>query len=105
MRAMNPAMRMITITGLADSPTYLFFGDTVHEEDVSILYKLHLECGRLINLYDWFVAFKSIVDPKETQESKTLQIRFMKATTELQFMGFIKPTERKTDHVERLTWV
>ena len=30
--------------------------------------------------------------------------RFMRAISELQFLGFIKATKRKTDHVERLTW-
>jgi len=28
----------------------------------------------------------------------------MRAVGELQFLGFIKSTKRKTDHVERLTW-
>lgn len=31
--------------------------------DICIAYKLHLECGKLINLYDWLQAFLSIVDP------------------------------------------
>ena len=30
--------------------------------------------------------------------------RFIKSISELQFLGFIKPTGRKTDHVVRLTW-
>ena len=30
--------------------------------------------------------------------------RFMRAVGELQFLGFVKATKRKTDHVERLTW-
>lgn len=30
--------------------------------------------------------------------------RFVLAVSELQFLGFIKPTKRKTDHVARLTW-
>ena len=30
--------------------------------------------------------------------------RFIQAVSELQFLGFIKPTLRKTDHVQRLTW-
>ena len=30
--------------------------------------------------------------------------RFIQAVSELQFLGFIKPTKRKTDHVARLTW-
>ena len=30
--------------------------------------------------------------------------RFIRAVSELQFLGFVKATKRKTDHVERLTW-
>lgn len=30
--------------------------------------------------------------------------RFIQAVSELQLLGFIKPTQRKTDHVQRLTW-
>lgn len=33
--------------------------------DICIAYKLHLECGKLINLYDWLQAFLSIVDVSE----------------------------------------
>jgi origin recognition complex subunit 3 len=32
------------------------------EQDSCILYKLYLECGRMINLYDWFVAFGCILE-------------------------------------------
>ena len=38
-----------------------------------------------------------IVDPR-------LHARFSRAVSELQFLGFIKPSKRKTDHVERLTF-
>lgn len=31
--------------------------------DICIAYKLHLECGKLINMYDWLQAFVTIVDP------------------------------------------
>ncbi|KAK3739946.1 hypothetical protein QZH41_012795 [Actinostola sp. cb2023] len=81
--------------------------------DVSIAYKLHLECGRLINLYDWLQAFSAVLDP-EASNSKTskkkkksmaeLQARFIQAVSVLQFLGFVKSTKRKTDHVQRLTW-
>lgn len=30
--------------------------------DLSIVYKLHLECGAMINLFDWLQAFRSVVD-------------------------------------------
>ena len=33
-----------------------------------------------------------------------LRARFIRAVSELQFLGFVKPTKRKTDHVARLTW-
>ncbi|KAI8876028.1 hypothetical protein K501DRAFT_262859 [Backusella circina FSU 941] len=78
------------------------------EQDTCILYKLYLECGRMINLYDWFVAFGCILErdvPKnEKLEENEVQARFIRSVAELQFLGFIKPTQRKTDHVARLTW-
>ncbi|ESO93276.1 hypothetical protein LOTGIDRAFT_232717 [Lottia gigantea] len=79
--------------------------------DVCIVYKLHLECGQLINLYDWLQAFMTVVtsedeenDAKSKKPDQILQARFIRAVSELQFLGFIKPTKRKTDHVARLTW-
>jgi len=83
--------------------------------DVCILYKLHLESGRLINLYDWLQAFMSYIDPaltdgkkkkseKKRKAEEQIQARFIRGISELQFLGFIKGTRRKTDHVSRLTW-
>ena len=37
-------------------------------------------------------------------DQKEVQARFISGVAELQFMGFIKSTTRKTDHVMRLTW-
>jgi origin recognition complex subunit 3 len=79
--------------------------------DISVAFKLHLECGRLINLYDWLQAFMTVTEPPtkakkkaKNDEQQTLQARFIQAVSELQFLGFIKATKRKTDHVARLTW-
>lgn len=85
----------------------------------------------MINMYDWFSAFGMILErglestsPKEVKkpskkkgrqqepdferqgglDQKEVQARFISGVAELQFMGFIKPTNRKTDHVQRLTW-
>ncbi|KAI1321579.1 Origin recognition complex subunit 3 [Mortierella claussenii] len=117
------------------------------QHDTCILYKLYVECGRMINMYDWFTAFGMILergisqkqgadgeddhagepqkkrarksnknssqlqgrqvgkDDKENRlDQKQVQARFISGVAELQFMGFIKPTNRKTDHVQRLTW-
>ncbi|KYN08512.1 Origin recognition complex subunit 3 [Cyphomyrmex costatus] len=76
--------------------------------DLSIIYKLHLESRKLINMYDWLQAFLTIVDP-QTQHTEQreidplLQARFTQAVAALQFLGFIKTSRRKTDHVKRLT--
>ncbi|KAF9088281.1 Origin recognition complex subunit 3 [Mortierella sp. AD031] len=108
------------------------------QHDTCILYKLYVECGRMINMYDWFTAFGMILErgqqPDGSVESPTkkrtgkgghagpkakakgnsnagskldqkeVQARFISGVAELQFMGFIKSTSRKTDHVMRLTW-
>ncbi|KAJ1897290.1 Origin recognition complex subunit 3 [Kickxella alabastrina] len=77
--------------------------------DTSIAYRLHQECGRMINLYDWYSAFASVVEQGGGQARKQvaqseIQARFMRAVEEMRFLGFIKSTQRKTDHVMRLTW-
>ncbi|CAH0749701.1 unnamed protein product [Diatraea saccharalis] len=74
--------------------------------DVSVAYKLHRECGKHINLYDWLQAFASVLKPDDDQRDhdSTIQVRFTRAVAELQFLGFIKSSKRKTDHVMRLTW-
>lgn len=38
--------------------------------DLSVAYKLHLECGRMINLYDWLQAFRSVVDFHEDEQEQ-----------------------------------
>ncbi|XP_006010257.1 origin recognition complex subunit 3 isoform X2 [Latimeria chalumnae] len=81
--------------------------------DICIAYKLHLECGRLINLYDWLQAFVTVVagaegkDPDSAataQVDETIHARFIRAVSELEFLGLVKPSKQKTDHVTRLTW-
>ncbi|XP_020645859.1 origin recognition complex subunit 3 isoform X1 [Pogona vitticeps] len=81
--------------------------------DICIAYKLHLECGRLINLVDWLEAFSTVItatensdvtDPKQDQIDDITHARFIRAVSELELLGFIKPTKQKTDHVARLTW-
>ncbi|ORZ14878.1 origin recognition complex subunit 3 N-terminus-domain-containing protein [Lobosporangium transversale] len=116
------------------------------QHDTCILYKLYVECGRMINMYDWFTAFGMILErgtqsdnqqdrsmsngdesntlahkrskkrgkvsmaakskslKEQNLDQKEVQARFISGVAELQFMGFIKPTNRKTDHVQRLTW-
>uniref|UniRef100_A0A8D2PB69 Origin recognition complex subunit 3 n=1 Tax=Zosterops lateralis melanops TaxID=1220523 RepID=A0A8D2PB69_ZOSLA len=80
--------------------------------DICIVYKLHLECGRLINLVDWlevcddanstFTCFQ--VCSWFLSFTDVSSARFIRAVSELELLGFIKPSKQKTDHVARLTW-
>jgi len=72
--------------------------------DLSIAYKLHLECPRLINIYDWLSCWNSIVTQGEQQITKVGQAKFTRSVSELQHLGFIKTSNRKADHVGRLTF-
>nr|CAB3264576.1 origin recognition complex subunit 3-like [Phallusia mammillata] len=84
--------------------------------DICVAYKLHNECGNIINLYDWMSAFHVITttnhgegetnseENKKVEIDEVTQARFIQAVSELQHLGFVKPTKKKTDHVQRLTW-
>lgn len=41
---------------------------TPSQPDLSIVYKLHLECGKMINLYDWLQAFKAIISQDNDED-------------------------------------
>uniref|UniRef100_H2Z2U2 Origin recognition complex subunit 3 n=1 Tax=Ciona savignyi TaxID=51511 RepID=H2Z2U2_CIOSA len=102
------APRLAIQTALADPGHYLNLEatDAVSPEapDICIAYKLHTESGSIINLYDWMAAFHTIVNETDSEIDEITQARFIRAASELQLLGFIKPTKRKTDHVQRLTW-
>ncbi|XP_041044623.1 origin recognition complex subunit 3 isoform X2 [Carcharodon carcharias] len=120
-RHLNAAPRTALQTALSN-PYYYLQNDVLRSEggsitntapDICIVYKLHLECGRLINLYDWLQAFVTVVSAAEEKDpdkmsngqvDEVLHARFIRAVSELEFLGFIKPTKQKTDHVARLTW-
>ncbi|KAG5440854.1 hypothetical protein PCK2_000009 [Pneumocystis canis] len=78
---------------------------------ICIAYKLFLESGSLINISNWLVAFIQSVscenkqnDNKQESE-KYLQAEFLQSLEELRYLGFIKPTRKKTDHVAKITWM
>lgn len=81
--------------------------NTAHLPDISIMYKIYLEAGKMINLRDWFEAFKVVLEgDRENQQGTDLELqgRFTKGIKELKFLGYIKKTGRKFDYVYRQTW-
>ncbi|XP_048209811.1 origin recognition complex subunit 3 isoform X1 [Perognathus longimembris pacificus] len=118
---LNAAPRIALHTAL-NNPYYYLKNEALKSEegcipniapDICIAYKLHLECSRLINLVDWSEAFATVVTAADqmdgnatTSEEKNeiIHARFIRAVSELEHLGFIRPTKQKTDHVARLTW-
>ncbi len=49
-------------------------------------------------------ASESEDDDQDGEIDPVDQARFTQAVASLQFLGFIKPSKRKTDHVAKLTW-
>ncbi|KAF6200551.1 hypothetical protein GE061_004994 [Apolygus lucorum] len=76
--------------------------------DLCIAYKLHLESGSLINMYDWLQSFNVLVSGKQAEDEEDIdlkiQARFTQAVSEMEFLGFVKSSKKKADHVARLTW-
>ncbi|XP_045399954.1 origin recognition complex subunit 3 isoform X2 [Lemur catta] len=118
---LNAAPRIALHTAL-NNPYYYLKNEALKSEegcipntapDICIAYKLHLECSRLINLVDWSEAFATVVTAAEKMDENSviseemneiIHARFIRAVSELELLGFIKPTKQKTDHVARLTW-
>lgn len=82
--------------------------------DITVAYQILAEGGRLVSLYDWYNNFASITTASRAvrdDEGKVriininateLQARFARACSELEFLGVMKYTNRKADHVARL---
>jgi origin recognition complex subunit 3 len=43
--------------------------------DIAIAYKLHLECNKFINLYDWLQAFAMVIEVNEDEEDISPEIQ------------------------------
>lgn len=69
-RQVQPVPRVAISKALSNPASYLgcsccsLTGQETHVlssmPDLCIVYKLHTECGRLINLYDWMLSFNAI---------------------------------------------
>jgi len=91
-----------TIENALSGPSQYLGNGMKVQPDTVILYSLHLECGKLVNIYDLLMSFAEVASP-DTKCDKMVQARFFRALSELQYLGYMQPTKRKTDHMVRLT--
>ena len=81
-------------------------GLSASQPPTAILYQLYLETGVLINVFDLWSAFKTIVsgdNEGEEEERRTLAL-FYQALADLKMIGAVKMSRRKTDHLGKLAW-
>lgn len=92
--------------------------------DTSILFRRYLEAGRLINVYDLYESFSQViesqrshlvpapadgesdghVDEEDEEWKMHVQARFVRALHTLDFVGLVKHTGRKAEHVMRTVY-
>jgi origin recognition complex subunit 3 len=89
--------------------------------DASILFRRYLEAGRMINVYDWYESFSQViesqrshlappaeenghVDEEEEEWKMHVQARFVRALHTLDYVGLVKHTGRKAEHVMRTVY-
>ena len=73
----------------------------------AILYQLYLESGGLINVFDLWSAFRTIVNGDEREDEaddRVALMLFYQALADLKLMGAVKPSRKKTDHISKLMW-
>ncbi|KAL8944170.1 MAG: hypothetical protein Q9216_000594 [Gyalolechia sp. 2 TL-2023] len=92
----------------------------------SVLYQLYLESGAIINTSDLWSAFYTIISPEDAEDEEAEQQRalyvlypqcflkmmltvreralFSRGVAELRYMGMIKNSRRKPDHLAKMLW-
>ncbi|EMC95246.1 hypothetical protein BAUCODRAFT_140424 [Baudoinia panamericana UAMH 10762] len=68
----------------------------------AVLYQLYLESGSLINASDLWQAFQAVIGD-ERDESQTMA-HFQRALAELKYLGFVKQTRKRVDHIAKVMW-
>jgi origin recognition complex subunit 3 len=81
----------------------------------SVLYRLYLEAGGLVNVADLWAAYYAFVGGGEeeeeeeeeggTEEERKALVKFYRGLAELRMMGFVRPSRRKADHVAKVKWL
>lgn len=82
-------------------------GALMSHPPTAILYKLFLEAGNLINIFDLWTAFIANLGPEydegEDSERQALML-FYRGLADLKLLGMIKQSRKKTDHLTKLAW-
>lgn len=73
------------------------------QPSTAILYQLYLESGALINAADLRSAFAAIIADEVEDEAK-ISALFQRSLAELLYLGLVKGTKKRTDHIIKASW-
>ena len=68
----------------------------------AVLYQLYLESGSLINVSDLWQAFQAVMHGEK--EEGDLMALFQRGLAELRYLGLVKSTRKRADHVAKVAW-
>ena len=68
----------------------------------AVLYQLYLETGSLINASDLWQAFQAVMGDERSEEQN--MAFFQRALAELRYLGLVKSTRKRVDHVAKVAW-
>ena len=68
----------------------------------AMLYQLYLESGSLINVGDLWQAFQAVMGGEK--EEGELMALFQRGLAELRYLGLVKSTRKRADHVAKVAW-
>ena len=68
----------------------------------AVLYQLYLESGSLINVSDLWQAFQAVMSGEK--EEGDLMSLFQRGLAELRYLGLVKSTRKRADHVAKVAW-
>ncbi|KAK6433639.1 Origin recognition complex subunit 3 [Oleoguttula sp. CCFEE 5521] len=69
----------------------------------AVLYQLYLESGSLINVSDLWQAFQAVMSEKKKDEEQLMAL-FQRGVAEMRYLGFVKSTRKKADHIAKVAW-
>ena len=72
----------------------------------AVLYQLYLESGALVNVYDLWRAFSTIMEGEdgENGDERMVLFHFSRGLSELKAMGMVKYSRKKVDHITKSAW-
>ncbi|PNS20338.1 hypothetical protein CAC42_5788 [Sphaceloma murrayae] len=69
----------------------------------AVLYQLYLESGLMANAADLKSAFVAILGDK-VEDEEVLSALFQRSLAELSYLGLVKSTKKKADHLIKMAW-